>query len=59
MSDLSRHYLVVAKVWEKMEVRQRATNIDMESFSLKKLNDVEGKEQYQIKNSNKFIDLEN
>jgi hypothetical protein len=31
----------------------------MERFSLKKLNEVEGKEQYQVKISNWFIALEN
>jgi hypothetical protein len=31
----------------------------MERFSLKKLNEVEGKEQYLIQISNRFPDLEN
>jgi len=31
----------------------------METFNLQKLNDVEVKEQYQIKISNKFADFEN
>jgi hypothetical protein len=31
----------------------------MERFSLKKLNEVEGKEQYRVEISNKFIALEN
>jgi hypothetical protein len=31
----------------------------MERFSLKKLNDVEGKEQYRVEISNKFTTLEN
>jgi hypothetical protein len=29
----------------------------MESFSLKKLNEVEGKEQYRVETSNTFTDL--
>jgi hypothetical protein len=32
---------------------------DMERFNLKKLNKAEGKEQYQVKISNRFIALEN
>jgi hypothetical protein len=32
---------------------------DMEKFNLKKLNDVEVKEQYQVKNSNMFAPLKN
>jgi hypothetical protein len=32
---------------------------DMERFNLKRLNDMEVKEQYQIKISNRFADLEN
>jgi hypothetical protein len=31
----------------------------MKSFNLKKLNEVEGKEQYRVKISNKFAGLEN
>jgi len=31
----------------------------MEKFNLKKLNDVEVKEQYQVKNSNMFAALKN
>jgi hypothetical protein len=31
----------------------------MERFNLRKLNDVEVKEQYQVKISNKFVVLEN
>jgi hypothetical protein len=32
---------------------------DMERFSLKKLNEVEGKEQYQVEITNRFAALEN
>jgi hypothetical protein len=31
----------------------------MERFNVKKLNEVEGKEQYQVKISNRFAALEN
>jgi hypothetical protein len=31
----------------------------MERFNLKKLNEVEGKELYRVKNSNRFAALEN
>jgi hypothetical protein len=45
----SDHYLVVAKVRERLAVnKQRSQRFDMESFNLKKLNEVEGKEQFQI-----------
>jgi hypothetical protein len=40
----SDHYLVVAKVRERLAVnKQRSHRFDMERFNLKKLNDVEGK----------------
>jgi hypothetical protein len=54
------HYLVVAKVRERLTVSKRATQkFDMERFNLKKLNEVEGKEEYQVKISNRFTALEN
>jgi hypothetical protein len=31
----------------------------MQRFNLKKLNEVEGKEQYRVENSNRFAALEN
>jgi hypothetical protein len=41
---------VVAKVREKLAVnKQRSQRFDMERFNLKKLNDVEGKEQFLLK----------
>jgi hypothetical protein len=49
------HYLIVAKVREKLEVSKRAAQkIDTERFSLKKLNEGDVKEQYQVTIRNKF-----
>jgi hypothetical protein len=46
---------VVAKVRERLAVnKQRSHRFHMERFNLKKLNDVEGKEQYQVEDSNGF-----
>jgi hypothetical protein len=43
------HHLVVAKVRERLTVSKQATHrIHVESFNLKKLNEVEGKQQYHI-----------
>jgi hypothetical protein len=50
---------VVAKVWERLAVnKQRPQGCDMERFNLKKLNDVEGKEQFRVQVSNRFAGLE-
>jgi hypothetical protein len=44
------HYLVVAKVRERLAVCKQTTHrFHMERFNLKKLNEVEGKEQYWLK----------
>jgi hypothetical protein len=49
------HFLVVATVRERLAVsKQRLLRFHMERFSLKKLNEVEGKEQYEIKLSDEF-----
>jgi hypothetical protein len=54
------HYLVVAKVWESLAMsKQTMQKFDMERFNLKKLYEVEGKEQYHVEISNKFTALEN
>jgi hypothetical protein len=54
------HYLVVAKVRERQTVsKQTATRVHMERFNLKKLNEVEGKEQYRVEISNRSAALEN
>jgi hypothetical protein len=49
----------VAKVRERLAVsKQTAHRIHMEMFNLKKVNEVEGKEQYCVEISNKFSALE-
>ena len=54
------HYLVVAKVRESLAVRkQAAQKSDGGRFSLRKLNDLEVKKQYQIEIKNRFAALEN
>jgi hypothetical protein len=56
------HYLVVkmvAKVRELLAVNiQRSHRFHMERFNLKKLNEVEDKEQYRVEVSNKFAAVE-
>jgi hypothetical protein len=55
----SNHYLVVVKVRERLAVnKQRSQRFHMERFNLKKLNEVEGKEQFCVKISNRFAALE-
>jgi hypothetical protein len=50
-------YLVVSKCREKLLVSKRVTQkFDMQRFYLKKLNDAEVKEQYQVKISNRFTE---
>jgi hypothetical protein len=39
--------------------KQAAQNFDVERFNLRKLNELEGRKQYQIKTSNRFVVLEN
>jgi hypothetical protein len=49
------HYLVVAKLRDRILVSERIRqNFDLERFYLKKLDDVEIKEQYQVEISNRF-----
>jgi hypothetical protein len=53
------HYLVVAKVRERLAVnRKRSQRFHMEMFNLKKLSEVEGKEQLGVEVSNRFAALE-
>jgi hypothetical protein len=53
------HYLVVAKVRERLAVnKQRSHRFHMERFNLKKLNEVEGKEQFPVEFSNRFAALD-
>jgi hypothetical protein len=56
----SDHYLVVAKVRERLTVSKRTRHkVHMERFNLKKVNEVEGEEQYRVAISNSFAALEN
>jgi hypothetical protein len=55
----TNHYLVVAKVRERLAVnKQRSQRFHLERFNLKKLNEVERKEQYHVEVSNRFAALE-
>jgi hypothetical protein len=55
----SDDYLVGTKVRERLSVnKQRSQRFDMERFNLKKLNNLEGKEQFHIEVSNRFAALE-
>jgi hypothetical protein len=50
---------VVAKVRERPAMnKQRSHRFDMERFNLKKLNEVEGKEQFRVEVSNRFAALQ-
>jgi hypothetical protein len=52
-------YLEVAKVREGLAVNMlRSHSLHTERFNLKKLNDVEGKEQFRVEVSNRFAALE-
>jgi hypothetical protein len=52
------HYLVVAKVRERLAVNKQKSQRFYMKFHLKKLNEVEGKEQYHVEVSNRFAGLE-
>ena len=52
------HYLMVAKVRERLAVRkQAALKSDRGRFNLRKLNDLEVRKQYQIEITNRFAAL--
>jgi len=54
------HYLVIANVRERLAVgKQAARRFDRQRFNLKKLNEPEGREQYQIEITDRFAALEN
>ena len=54
------HYLVITKVRERLAVsKQDAQRFDRQRFNLRKLNEPEVREQYQIKTTNRFAALEN
>jgi hypothetical protein len=53
------HYLVAAKVRKSLAVKKQRSHIfHMGWFNLKKFNRVEGKEQFCVKVTNRFADLE-
>jgi hypothetical protein len=57
---ISDHYLVFAKVRERFAVRKQvAQKFDGERFNLRKLNDWEVRNQYQIEIKNRFAAVEN
>ena len=52
------HYLVIAKVRERLAVgKQAAQGFDRQRFSLRKLNEPEVREQYQIEITHRFAGL--
>ena len=54
------HYLVVAKVRERLAVsKQAAQKFNVERFKLRKLNELKVRKQYQIKITHRFAALEN
>jgi hypothetical protein len=54
------HYLVIAKVRERLAVGKQATQrFDRQRFNLRKLNELEVRKQYQIEITNRFAALEN
>jgi len=53
------HYLVIAKVRERLAVgKQAAQRFGRQTFNLRKLNEPEVREQYQIEITNRFAALE-
>jgi hypothetical protein len=51
----SDHYMAVAKVRERLAVNKQISHrFHMERFNLKKLNKIEGKEQYHVEVSNRL-----
>ena len=54
------HYLVIAKVRERLAVgKQAAQRFDRQIFNLRKINEPEVREQYQVEITNRFAALEN
>ena len=54
------HYLVIPKVRERLAVgKQAAQRVDRQRFNLRKLNEPEVREKYQIEITNRFAALEN
>jgi hypothetical protein len=66
MSDHSGQQILTLTTtcwWQKSETRavskQNMHGVHMETFKLKELNEIEGKEQYHVEISNRFEALEN
>jgi len=58
--SLLDHHLVIAKVRERLAVgKQAAQRFELQRFNLRKLNEPEIMEQYQIEITNRFEALEN
>jgi len=56
----TEHYLVIAKVRERLAVgKEAAQSFDRQRFNLRKLNEPEFREQYQIEITNSFAALDN
>jgi len=56
----TENYLMFAKVRERLAVRKEAAQrFDRQRFNLRKLNEPEVREQYQIEITNRFAALEN
>ena len=56
----THHYLVIAKFRERLAVgKQAAQRFNRQRFNLRKLNEPEVREQYQIEITNRFAALEN
>ena len=54
------HYLVVAKVRERLAVSKQAVQrFDGERYKLRKLNELDVRKQYQVEITNRFSALEN
>jgi hypothetical protein len=55
---ITNHYLVVAKIRERLAVNKKGSHkFHMERFNLKKLNEVEGKKKYRVEVSDRFAAL--
>jgi hypothetical protein len=54
------HNMVVAKFRERLAVNKQIIHrVHMGRFNIKKLNELEGKEQYPVEILNRFVPLEN
>jgi hypothetical protein len=59
LSVITDHCLVLAKIRDRLAVSKQTTHkFHMEKQNLKKLNVVEGKEQYRVEISHRFVVLE-